>query len=445
MPKINPKPLVGVLPCDEESIILRSSPYFELRYLIAKGTPEQSWAQQFLPFNKVHLYSLPADRPSLEVNTFADIFKYSNIAKVIRKNKIGYVWLTIDNDSRKDLYGVAKEYHFEIIGPTKIWQDNLENKIWFDQFLAKNGLPRPASQTISSPRNKVLLQSPLVLQTALSDGGEGTFFLKSSADLKRILKLTTAKPDHYLLREYVSGKPCGITILCTSNIVALSAVREQCFIEHKEGRPVFVGIQWIPSTSIKRRADLINRVFLRLGEILQQGGFMGYANIDFIISNTGAVRIIECNPRFSSSTAQLALNPRLISNLQSGNLIIEEYLNKTVLSRQRKLPMPKSEYRGAVLHLDIDSREEFRVSRIHPVGVYQLKNKDIKFISPDIRKIKQYHEFIYFSMIALNERFIQNKAAGLIKANFPLFNSSGNINAAGKILVNHFGYDFKKS
>ena len=437
--------LVGVFPCDQESIIIQPSKYFDLRYLVARKTPEELWARQFLPQEKICLYSLSTKKPSLEKNDFGSILKHSDVTKVIKENKIKYLWLTVANKDRKQIYGVAKNHDFEVIGPNLVWQNNLENKIWFDQFLAENNLPKPSSQIINPTKSKVKISGRLVLQEAISDGGEGTFFINSKDDLQKILNRKNKNNPDYLLREFIPGKPCGITILCTPDIIALSPIREQCF-SNKDGQDhIFAGIQWLPNSSIGRNKEPINKIFLRLGSILQEKGFLGFANVDFILSEGGTIKIIECNPRFSSSTTQIAINPNLISNIQAGNLIIERYIKKSLITPKKVLPIPQSEYSGSVLNLDIENGKRFKVKQTYPIGVYSFKNKDVKFVSPDIRQAQKDDQFIYFSTVDLNEIFRKNRAAGIITANFPLFDSSGNINSAGRMLSDYFDYDLKKS
>lgn len=441
------KVLVGVFPLDLETVLLSDSQYFEPRYLVAKGTYEEKWAKQFLPKSKTFLYSLPKDQQSLEKHSFTTILRDSNVTSVMKKNGIRHLWITVENSDREGIYRVALKNKIEVIGPGKAWQRNLENKIWFDKFLEENNLSKPKSQIFTPARDKIKIRGKLVLQKAISDGGEGTYFLNDKRDVGSVFKKHRLERDKkYLLREFVFGRPCGITVLVSPRGVALSAIREQRFLGTEEYQPHFAGIQWIASSEIKKSLSEIKDVFMDLGEILRKRGFVGFANVDFIIDSFGKVKIIECNPRFSSSTMQLTLMPQLIGGLDAPQIIIEGYLGKSSKDSFTDLSsLTRSKYRGAVLNLDINNKKTCEVIGVKPVGLYKIVGGNIKFVSPDVRKMKREDEFIFFTMVSDGEKYKVNRGAGSITANFPLFGASGKLNREGRVLTEYFKYDCKKS
>ncbi len=434
-------PKIGVFPSDLEPLMLFADKRFSLRYLIAKNTAEDSWAKKFLPEKQCRRYQLRTKKTFEDCN-FGDILHYSDLAGVIKKNRIKYLWLTVDNEDRRRINHWAKIHGIKIIGPDCIQQKKFEDKIWFDRFLARERLPKPDSQIYRPLHDKLRLAGKFVLQEAASAGSEGTFFIDKPADVAGLLKakIISAKKK-YLARKFVRGLPGGITILVTPDTVALSAIRRQCFSKiSAAGRPVFSGIQWLPFRRIKKAEKNINAVFGQLGRIMREQKFFGYANVDFIIEPSGAVKIIECNPRFSSSTAQLAKMPALISGLRAGNKLIADFIGRRPDGKNFKFyPLPKTDFTGCVL--DVDALAGAQTAKTAPpIGLYRKIAGQVKYLTPDIRQLNKSNEFIWLTFVSEGEKLSPESTVGLLISNFRLFSETGGVNSAGKKLLKQFNF-----
>ncbi len=393
-------PKIGVFPSDLEPLMLFTDKRFSLRYLIAKNTAEDSWAGKFLPKKQCSRYALGIKK-TFEDCSFADILYRSNIKNLIASEGIKYLWLTVDNEDRPLIKKWAKAHNIKIIGPDFAQQKKFEDKIWFDRFLARERLPKPASQIYRPLQAKLRLAGKLVLQEVASAGSEGTFFINQPADVTGLLReKKISDKKNYLVRRFARGLPCGITVLVTPDTVALSAVRQQCFSKAKAtGQPVFKGIQWLPYRNIKKAEKNINRVFEHLGRIMHEKKYFGYANVDFIIDSAGGIKIIECNPRFSTSTAQLAKMPALISGLRAGNKLINDFIQNRAYGNNFKFyPLPKTVFTGCVLNVDAAAGTR-TAKNIPPIGLYRQAAGQAKYLTPDIRKLNISNEFIWLTFV----------------------------------------------
>ncbi|MFA5022365.1 MAG: ATP-grasp domain-containing protein [Patescibacteria group bacterium] len=434
---------IGIFPCDLEAVLAdKKNLNFEFVYLTAKNSVEENWVKSFVSKKNIVYYNLAKNKSALEKNSFTDIFSSSNVATVIKNNKLKFLWLTVNNDDRSYLKKWAQKNKVKIVGPEFNLQSNLENKIWFDLFLTRNQLPKPASQIYQPKTDKVKLKSKLVLQSSNSAGGEGTFFLNNKKEIASLIKAKKIILNKkYLLRQLIQGKPFGITIFVAPKIIALSALRLQCYQNSDSAKEkMFKGIQWLPTSRLKINKKDINKIFSQLGQKLYEEKFLGFANVDFIVDKKGKIFILECNPRFSSATVQLIKFPQLISGVPTGQLFVTSFLNQNKYPKQYKFyPMPKINFTGSVLNIDLLPKKTLTINKEFTKGVYKLTKGKIEFKTSDIKKLDMNQmEFIFMSMTKKGEKYSHKTNIGSIISNYSLFTNDGKINQAGKKLLNTF-------
>ncbi|MCX6799690.1 MAG: hypothetical protein NT091_00900 [Candidatus Falkowbacteria bacterium] len=347
---------IGIFPWSLDYFL---APDLDVYYLVAKDSSEEKWVNQFLDQkkNKVMYYQFTKKQNSLDQQIERNIFKYSNIAKKLKENKINFICTT--GDVNKFSRDWAIKNKIEFIETKNGWQAKLENKIYFDKFLTKNSLAKPKS-LISKPSAGIFKQfknQAIVLQQASSCGGEGTFFLKNNSDLDQLILTKKIRSNYqYLWREKKEGASYGATLFIAPGIVALSALRLQCF-EYKKDKPQeFKGVQWVSTSSLNQKEQaLINDTFQKLGQAL------------------------------------------------SGKIFLENFSSqKPYLNDFKFYLLPQSDFNGSVLEL---LKPAGIVKALHQTGIYSYANEKIVFQDPDIRKINiKKKEFIFMSL--LNSGFI---------------------------------------
>lgn len=433
------KTIIGFTPSETDFLLLPSWPADSL-CLTAAASVEDSWVSSFLPAGQILRYKVSDKIGSLENVEYDELIANSDFTSVIKKSGINKMWLITNVDNMDYLARWSAKNRIKIITADFKLQPKIENKIWFDEFLKHNQLPSPASQIVDPINAKIKLGGQLVLQEALTAGGEGTFFLKKPEDMKTLIRTgRILKNKQYLLREFVSGRPLGITVFIAPHQLYLSQLRLQCFSAQKSGERHFSGIQWISDSKFSAATlKKINFVFQKAGQKLRKLGYLGFANFDFILTPDNQVLIIECNPRFSAATAQLLKFSDFGSKINFWSVFLG---NKTRYPEKNYL-LGRRGFRGATLELSWQparSGSKKVISGLHKNGVYCYNKGSIKFLTSDPRKFgAQRREFLFMSLMEPGEKLTQECPLGQIITNFPLYTDQGKLKPEGKILKNFF-------
>lgn len=410
------------------------------KYLVPRGKAETIWAKKVLPSRSLVFYDLNNPKASMATLDLAGVVKKTNVIKTIKKASISH--LLPGHVVVGSLDKWANKNKIKLVAPAFTLVKKLENKLWFDNFLSKNNFPKPASQIWVNTNRRIFLKGKLVLQDPVSGGGEGTYFISQPAELKKLLKAKKIKKNRkYLLRQFINGIPYGITIYIGRDKVALSSFRAQCYGQlDKNSQKEFFGVQWVKSSKFSQKfKKTANQLFYNLAEKIRQEGYVGYANIDFIVKDS-QIYILECNPRFSSSTVQLLLFAETISNINTAKLYLEDLLIKTVNKKLKFFAIPSSNFNGANFYLSTNNDRQV-IKNYYPNGVYKFVNNKIKFVEPDINRLGVFGKsFIFYSDTQPGEVLSKGIAIGWIISNFPLYNSGGQFNFYSKMIIKHFRY-----
>ncbi|MFH1375288.1 MAG: ATP-grasp domain-containing protein [Patescibacteria group bacterium] len=433
---------VGVLPkgLDDliQALVFSQKQVF---YFTEEGSPEAQWISEFLSRKQILYYHFSTRRKNFDKHSLENILKYSDLTQLLKKRRIKY--LVFSNALSNFLEKWSKANKLKIIASPYHFQKSFENKIYFDAFLERNGIPKPKSCTYNHSKNSKIFSDKMVLQKAGSWGAEGTFFLKNKNDLKKLLtKNKIRRNENCLLREHISGKSYGITVFISPKIIAISSLREQHFYECDQScEQNFAGIQWVAGKNISAQLMLnINQVFARLGELFHQEKFLGYANFDFIIDRQNKIYLIECNPRFAASSLQLLRFPRLISDIQTEKLFINDFIEKSDFAKPKVyLADSQNDFEGANLQIKVAPKT--KIVKDYRNGLYEYKNGRAIYKDPDIRKFSQQgKELIFHSNTSLGRFYPETLDAANVITNFPLFGKGGQLNKLGRKIIETFSY-----
>ncbi len=439
---------IGLMPCGIDGLALISRPLakkIEPYFLLPQGKSEADWAAKFLPKKNFIFYHLKNNKLSMATLDLNGVAKNSDLASQLKAKNVNQ--LLVHHSVGKYLEGWARRYHFKLVVPDIRLARRLENKIWFDDFLKKSDLPKPASQIFRPRNNKVSLRGRLVLQEPVSEGGEGTYFINQPSDFKKLMTAKKIKPaGKYLLRQYVVGQPYGITVFLMPELIALSALRLQCYSAKSNfGQHIFSGIQWLSSKNFSARLKKnLNEVFYRLGRDLIKNNFFGYANIDFIVDRFDQIYILECNPRPAASTIQLIIFRQTISGLDTGKRYLDHFLFNQKQNKKaiKFLPFPASNFVGSVLYLQTPNQaKKFLIAKDYPGGIYHFKKNKIVFERSNIINIDQQpKKFIFTADAQAGDVLDANVVIASAISNWPLYDNRGKLNKYGRMITDYFHY-----
>ncbi len=440
---------IGIFPKDKDSIMTLIPPQdAEFCFLVAKDSNEAEWVNKFLKPTETYYYDASVTKKFISDLNTIDILQQTDLLTVLNKNDIKYLYLDIATQEIED-WSIANQINL-IITPYK-FRKIYENKILFDNLLAEYNIPKPRSSIVKFEENTEFtlpFSGKTVLQKSLSSGGEGTFFIDSVADIKRLIATKEISySEDYLLREYIPGTTYGITVFVAPGHVALSSIRLQCFAKNiYQQRNIFLGVQWVSYSAISAELkQSIEEVFASIGDVLYKQHFFGFANFDFQVDVNKKVYLIECNARFSSATVQYLKFHELMGGVDIRNVFLETMINSTPFPKKYIFSgYPNTEFAGSSLkvnlYLDFNN-ETVTISKQYPLGLYSQNGLTIKFKDPDIRNFSRLaNEFIYYSDVVVEQKFSKFGEIARIVSNYPLFTLTGALNDNGNTLLNHFEY-----
>ena len=311
-----------------------------------------------------------------------------------------------------------------LLSPPHALQRRLEDKVEFHALMARLSLPTPSGLVLHAPDQLGLLPAgPLVCQVPFSEGMDGTFLVRSASHLGRRLRAGELRLP-LLCRELVKGLVLGITVVVGQDQVLLSAVRHQCRGLRQRDRGL-AGIQWVARSRLPpegRRA--IGRAMAALGRGLATEGFRGVANIDFILAGE-QVRIIECNPRFSAATPQLAAWPELLHGLD----LMSEHLSALQgepLSRHRPT-LPATDFEGATVDFSDWTLAVMRasgrrtVATLPELGVHAFAGQRLRQVSLDVAELRGPERLLFHYSTPAGPPPSRRSDFGTLITAFPMF------------------------
>ncbi|MEK7172369.1 MAG: ATP-grasp domain-containing protein [Patescibacteria group bacterium] len=415
---------------------------FELIYFFEKdfgGRPLLSKSAKYINYSFRDGYKFTDEMDFIEA-----AIKNSDLTKKIKEEGIALVWPILCIENFEIILKWANQNAFRLLDPPGLIP-KLENKLFFNRFLTKHHIKKPVSKEIIYGDRSRFFNPPFVLQTPLSDGGAGTFIIKNTNERQALVKSGKIKRGSKLLmRKWIEGIPGGITILVSKDETILSSIRKQCFEVNNQHNfyEEFEGLQFIAFKDINPAAvKNINKVFKNIGTIFRKEDWRGFFSFDFIISGNGDIHLIECNPRISAASALLFHFPILFG----GNKVISIFLSDIQTKKHNKKiifkSFPENNFKGSVLYLVINcsSKNPVLVKNNFKDGIYKFKKGKFSFLSSDIANFGLRGKMILFKNEAQKGTVHKNQFIfASVLSNFPLYNSSGNLNEEGKLIKDYF-------
>ena len=430
-----------------DGVFLRPPAGVTLFALVSAGTDQESFARRNLPADAVLPFRLRREHGPYP--TTEELLRHSDVAAILRRHRVGALFLS--SACSAGTWEWSQRHRVRLLMTEYTEQRRLEDKIWFDRFLQRYHLPRPAGTSFRLGRDPLPLSTPAVLQIADSMGGEGTFFLKSAHDLTALQQKGMIHPgQRYLLRRYISGRPFGITIYVGERDILLSALRLQCYYPTTHGsvQRGFAGIQWVASADLSDRLRRrVNRTFLALGQALHRRRSLGFANVDFMVDAQDRIFILECNARMSAATPQLLAHPDLIGGDDVGQHFLQRAQAPGRCSRSPRLgSLPDSDFVGATLDLVApaaavrgpQSTNPLRVQRAYRTGRYLAREGGWSFVSPSVLPPPCGAEISMFFFAERGQVCAEDDTLATILSPQPLYDSQGSLLPLAQQILAHF-------
>jgi hypothetical protein len=406
------------------------------RGIDGRGSAEEGWMRRVVSPSRCLAYDLEVDLGPYP-RTDA-LLEGSSIGSVLASARVGALLLSAACSPATRAW--ATGHGIELWMVDYEHQRRLEDKLWFDAFLKRHGIPTPRGGVIlAGPSMSVRGRS--VIQARESQGGEGTYFVDGTRAARALVRDgRLLAGERYLLRAFVRGAPFGITIFVGPSRVSLSAIRRQCYYPRTAASPVFAGVQWLPSSLLSRRLRRrLDELFLRLGELLHHQRVFGFANIDFIVDPSERVWVLECNPRMSAATPQLFHVPGLLASGDRGVSFAAGFTRRRRFSsRFVREPIPDTTYEGATL--DVVSHVGGLVRRTWRSGVYRFTDAGARYVAPDPKSLAGEDDVCLVSFARKGQRAAELDSLAGVVSQAPLYDERGELSPRGQRVSSFFRY-----
>lgn len=373
-------------------------------------------------YQKQNIFYLDWSKSSIPIEEYyADeekIIQNTDFLDLAKKKCIN--WLKIDTHSSVNIEKIASNNNFWILSTKWELQEKLENKIYFDQILNNNGLPKPKSLIINTVKDYDKIDKyPIVIQIPNSDWWKWTFIIKNESELSEFKKRDIEMP--LLWRDYIEwGLSIWVWAIIWKEDLIFTAIRMQ--IESNDldlNYSRYLWIQWLKTSSISKTIiKKIENNLNKISKVFQEMWFLWIANFDLIIKDDD-IYFIECNPRTGWSTPQLSLNPQLMHGLSFSEELIKSISWQKLSWNYPNIP--ESRYEWSNLDLDYFTNYFDKSKyRIEKPWVYQIWHK-LSYVWSKIDHFKWGDKLFFYHYHQKDTKYSQDKFMWFMLFNCQLF------------------------
>ena len=389
---------------------------YEIYPLCLEDSEEMRIAREELRLNNIIPIGLTKKGLNFSELRGDALFKNSDLAQQLKKHQITCLFL---RNSTKYLKEWSEKNGIVILAPPHQVAEKFEDKLYFDNFLKRTKTSSAKSLVLKSKKASLPF-AQTVIQIPKSTGGEGTFF----ADSETSFQVITKKLELPLLaREYQKGLACGVSFFVDQKNICLSALNRQCFLKNLHGGPLglFVGLQWLPSQFFtKEFYAKIARDLIKIAGKIRREGLTGMFNLDFILSATGQIFFLECNPRITAATPQIIAVEELRGRADFMRLILNHFCQKNYPADRPSL-LPENSFPGAQMCVELPKHT---ITKLMPGGFFELKEGKIKrtMLANRFDFLKLKNGLFFHNETNLGENYKKTITVGTVFANFPMYN-----------------------
>lgn len=173
-----------------------------------------------------------------------------------------------------------------IVGPRAEFADRMMDKWEATRALEGAGVPVPRTWLGSAAGDAVF---PAIIKPRSGRGSRGLAYLESADDLRTYLDRADAPADAFVVQERVMGPEYTVSVVVGLGGPVLAVVPKEVLV--KRG---------ITQVGVTRENAAIDRACRGIQERLRADGPF---NVQLIMDPAGVPRVIEVNPRFSTTVA----------------------------------------------------------------------------------------------------------------------------------------------
>lgn len=395
------------------------------------GSPSEAVTRANYSADKIIVPTIPTNKTPEERMEFIyragekEQLQETNLPELIREHHIEA--LVPDTYSNTFLEDWAKMNQVHIVCTPFEMQSKYENKIFFERFLQKHGLPVPKAWILESIYDSYHVDRfPVVLQTPGSMGSAGTFVIENWDELNRFTSIDKKVNFPLLCREFVKDAiPIGVSILVGPKNLAFSAIRMQAYFTQPNGKSTYYGIQWMKTSSLHPKAvEKLNKSLLTAGKAMQKDGFRGIAAFDLMVRDED-IFFIECNPRTGGSSPQIAYRTELLHGLN----LTEEYISIMTggeLSEHKPF-IPDSRYEGFTLDVGFfaDIKPAGLPLNSMKTGVYTHASGQLQYLSAKMEDLDRESSVFVHYVRPAGTALSPGNFMGFVFTHFPLLEIKG--------------------
>lgn len=281
----------------------------------------------------------------------------------------------------------ADAHGWRILGARAAVARPIENKLQFARLLEERGLPRPQWREIHPAVDTyadvaAALGPRLVIQAAHGFSGNRSFIVDDEATFAQV----TAQLRNR--RARASRRVEGSPMTMNACVLDTERVRTGPLFHQVTGAPGCTpyplgacGNDWTscpPPPEVVVRAAAVARA---VGQMLAERGFRGIFGLDFVVTASGEIVTIECNPRIVSSVPMATALEQ-----EAGALpLLASHLQATRGLEADDAPDIREGIRGAQLVLHTLTATPTRVRAALDAGRYRLDEGRLAFVAPALK------------------------------------------------------------
>jgi len=209
------------------------------------------------------------------------------LREIVRREQPDYLIPLVDEEIPKVHAFVRDEApNLRVITPSRTFCDLALDKWAMAKALAAHGLTGARSWLASEAGDAIY---PAIVKPRTGRGSRGLAYLATRADLVSYLASTTQAADHYIVQERLTGPEFTTSVVCGLDNTLLAIVPKEA-VEKR-------GITQVGVTRVVPEIDALCAGIVR--ELAPCGPF----NVQLIFGADRVPRVIEINPRYSTTMA----------------------------------------------------------------------------------------------------------------------------------------------
>lgn len=208
------------------------------------------------------------------------------MAGIVASERPGYLVPLVDEEILP-VHRIARATGAKVVAPAPAFCETVMDK-WtaYDAFREAD---IPVPRTWLADTDPRAVEYPAVVKPRVGRGSRGLAYLEGPDDLVAYLAASAGTPEDYVVQRRVAGTEYTASVVVALDGTVLGVVPKQVLVKR--------GITLAGVTRRLPQAD-------RLGRAIQAGlAADGPFNVQFILDEEGLPRVVEVNPRYSTTVA----------------------------------------------------------------------------------------------------------------------------------------------